>query len=303
MLKLARISVKHPKLALGAWSVVAVVLVLIGLGVSHSLSPSVTVVPGTQSSRAQQLGERALRPEPARADPARGPDGAAQQAGPRARRDARPGARHRVLSAWDGGTVSGRAAAESPTAAMIVVSVGASSANAISTTEPQIEHLVSQQITAPLKSYIIGQPSIDRAEQSASLVEPPAQRGDRGRDPVPAAADRPARTGRGRCWSTAVGAVSMLAAFGEVALLGKVLTLDPVAVALGTMTGLRSASAFALFILDRFHRERRPGSDYSRDAATARGPRSRDDRQGGTGRRDRACDRACSSCRSSARPR
>ena len=37
---------------------------------------------------------------------------------------------------------------------------------------------------------------------------------------------------------TAVGAISMLAGFGEVALLGHVLPLDPVGVALGTMTGL-----------------------------------------------------------------
>ena len=52
MLHLANFSTRRPRAALAVWTVVAAVLVLIGLGVSHSLSPSIIVVPGSESSRA-----------------------------------------------------------------------------------------------------------------------------------------------------------------------------------------------------------------------------------------------------------
>ena len=67
----------------------------------------------------------------------------------------------------------------------------------------------------------------------------------------------------------AVGTISMLAGFGEVAVLGHVMSLDPVGVALGTMTGLALGVGFALLILDRFPRERRPGADAAQTAAGA----------------------------------
>jgi hypothetical protein len=47
MITLAKLSIRRPKAALAIWLLVAVVLSLIGLGVSKSLSPSVTVVPRT----------------------------------------------------------------------------------------------------------------------------------------------------------------------------------------------------------------------------------------------------------------
>jgi len=123
-------------------------------------------------------------------------------------------------------------------------------------------------ITNPVRSYITGQPSIDRAEKNASLSN---LRRDELiaigvvflllliglRAPVAAFV------------VTAVAAVSTLAAFGEVALLGHVLKLDPVGVAAGTMTGLAVAVGFALLILDRFHREELPEGAHPRTAAVA----------------------------------
>ena len=52
---------------------------------------------------------------------------------------------------------------------MLVVSVDRSEADAVKYDEPQIESLVSRTIKAPVKSYVTGQPSIDRAINSASL--------------------------------------------------------------------------------------------------------------------------------------
>ena len=45
MLHLANLSIRRPRAAIAIWAAVAAVLVLLGLGVSRSLSPSI-VVPG-----------------------------------------------------------------------------------------------------------------------------------------------------------------------------------------------------------------------------------------------------------------
>ncbi len=72
----------------------------------------------------------------------------------------------------------------------------------------------------------------------------------------------------------------MLAAFGEVALLGHFMKLDVIGVAAGAMTGLAIGVGFGLLILDRFHREQRADGGVPRDDATAAMRRPADDRQG-----------------------
>lgn len=62
MISLAKLSIRRPKLALGGWLVIAIVLITIGFGVSRTMSPSITVVSGTQSAHAQQLADRAFGP-------------------------------------------------------------------------------------------------------------------------------------------------------------------------------------------------------------------------------------------------
>ena len=62
MIRLARLSIRRPRAALTFWAIFAVVLSLIGLGVSDSLSPSISVVPGSESSRAQTLSESEFGP-------------------------------------------------------------------------------------------------------------------------------------------------------------------------------------------------------------------------------------------------
>ena len=47
MLTLAKLSIRRPRTALTVWALVAIGLTLIGLGVSRSLSPTISVVPGS----------------------------------------------------------------------------------------------------------------------------------------------------------------------------------------------------------------------------------------------------------------
>ena len=267
MIKLAKFSIKRPGAALSVWAALAAVLAVIGFGVASTLSPPISVVPGTQASRAQQLANAKFGPTQLVPILLEGPRAQLNRQGPPlvvalARR-----AHTRVLSAWDAGTASAGLRPR-PTAAMIIVSVDRSERNAVRYDQPQIENLVSRKITAPVRSYITGQPSIDRAERSASISN---LRRDELlavgivfllllvglRAPVAALA------------VTAVGGISMLSGFGLVALLGHVLTLDPVGVAAGTMTGLALGVAFALLVLDRFRRERAVVGGPPRDAATA----------------------------------
>ena len=50
MLSLARLSIRRPKGALAAWLAIGVALSVIGFGVASSLSPSISVVRGTESA-------------------------------------------------------------------------------------------------------------------------------------------------------------------------------------------------------------------------------------------------------------
>ena len=267
MISLAKFSIRRPKASLVIWLAVAAVLTLIGLGVSKTLSPSITVVPSTQSARAERLAGAQFGPTELVPILLEGPRAQLDRQGPKlvALLAKRP--HTRVLSAWDAGTASA-SLRPTPTAAMLVVSVDRPERDVVRYDQPQIESLVSRETATPVRAFITGQPSIDRAEKDASLS-------NLRRDELIAVGIVLVllliglRAPIAALLVTAVGAISVLAGFGEVALLGRVLKLDPVGVAAGTMTGLAFAIAFALLILDRFHREELYGGALRRDSAAA----------------------------------
>jgi X-X-X-Leu-X-X-Gly heptad repeat protein len=267
MLTLAKLSIRRPKVALAAWLALAAALSVIGFGVSKTLSPSITVVPGTESARAQQLAGAHFGPSQLVPILLEGPKAQLDREGPRLVAALLRRPHTRVLSAWDAGTASA-GLRPSATAAMIVASIDRSEKNAVRYDQPEIERLVSHQIARPVKAFITGQPSLDRALKDASLS-------NLRRDELIATGIVlllllvGLRAPIAALLVTAVGAISVLSGFGEVALLGHVLQLDPVGVALGTMTGLALAVAFALLIVDRFHREAWPDSAPRRAAASA----------------------------------
>ncbi|HEY7629475.1 MAG TPA: MMPL family transporter [Thermoleophilaceae bacterium] len=267
MISLAKLSVRRPKASLAAWLIVGVALALIGFNVSKSLSPTITVVPGTQSARAEKLAGAKFGPTQLVPILLEGPKAQLNRQGPALVAELAKRPHTRVLSAWDAGTASAGLRPK-PTAAMIVVSVDRSESQAVKHDQPQIEKLVAQKITSPVSSHITGQPAIDRAERHAALSD--LRRNELIavgilfvllliglRAPVAALV------------VTAVGAVSVLAGFGEVALLSHIYKIDPVDIAGGTMIGLGLAVAFSLLILDRFHREELPPGAEPRTAASA----------------------------------
>ena len=267
MLSLAMFSIRRPRAALAGWLLVGIILSLIGLGVTRTLSPSITTVPGTQSAQAQRLGNAAFGPTQLMPILLKGPRAQLDAEGPRlvAALAARP--HTRVLSAWDAGTAS-HGLRPLPTAAMIVVSVDRAEKTVVAHDAPQIDRLIAHTVHRPVHAFVSGQASIDRAVKDAALSD--LRRSELIalgilfllllvglRAPVAAAL------------VIAVAAISTLAGFGEVALLGHIVSLDPLGVALGTMTGLAVSTGFALLVLDRFHREQFADAEHPRDAATA----------------------------------
>ncbi len=267
MISLAKLSIKRPKTALAAWLLAGVVLSVIGFGVANSLSPSVTVVPGTQSSRAVKLSNATFGPTQQLPILLEGPKAALNRQGPNLVIALMKRPHTRVLSAWDAGSASALLR-PSPTAAMMIVAVDRTEKQVAQQDWPSIQRLVARQIHAPVRSYVTGQAVLDQALKDASINNLRQTEliaigilfvllliGLR----APIAA----------LIVTAVGAVSMLAGFGEVAVLGRIFHLDPVGVVLGTMTGLTLGVGFSLLILDRFHREELPDGVHPRDAATS----------------------------------
>ncbi len=238
---------------LAASLVVAVVLGAIGLGVSHSLSPSIVVVPGTESARAQSLANAKFGPTQLVPILLQGPAAQLDHQGPRLVKALSRRPHTRTLSAWDAGAAS-EGLRPSATASMIVVSVDRPEKEVVNTDQPQIEALVAREIRAPVHASVTGQPSIDRALKNEALST--TRRSELValgilfvllllglRAPLAAVT------------VTAIGAGVVLSAFGLMALLGRVIGTDPIAVALASMTGLTLSVGYSLLVLDRFHQE------------------------------------------------
>ncbi len=253
MIRLAKVSIRFPVHAVVVWALLAFVLSAVGLGVSRSLSPSVTVVPGSESSRAQQLARDEFGPSVLVPILLEGPKAQLDRQGPRlvAALAARPDTR--VMSAWSGGE-TGASMRPSPGAAMIVASVARTERTMVKTVQPQIEQLVKSTTAAPVHASVTGQPTLDRALKDEALAT--TKRAELIavgllfvllliglRAPVAA------------LLLSAFGAVTTLSGIGVMALLATVIDTDPIAVALGSLSGLALGVGFALVMLDRFREE------------------------------------------------
>ena len=253
MIRLARLSIRRPRAALTFWAIFAVVLSLIGLGVSDSLSPSITVVPGSESSRAQTLSESKFGPSVLVPILLEGPAAQLDRQGPKLVVALGKRGDTRVMSAWSSGA-SGRALRPRPDAAMIVASVAKTEKQMVETVQPQIERTVHSTLTGQVKAHSTGQATLDRALQDQAITTTrKAELIAVGllfvllliglRTPVAAFV------------LAGFGAVATLTGFGAMALLGKVIETDPLAVALASITGLALGVGFSLMIVDRFREE------------------------------------------------
>jgi X-X-X-Leu-X-X-Gly heptad repeat protein len=248
---------------------VAVVLGAIGLGVSHSLSPTIVVVPGAESSRAQALANAQFGPTQLVPILLQGSSTDLNRQGPRLVRDLVKRPHTRALSAWDAGVAS-QGLRPSARAGMIVVSVDRPEKEVVNTDQPQIEALVARDVSGRVHASVTGQPSIDRPLKNEALST--TRRSElialgillllllAGlRSPLAALT------------VTLIGAGVVLSAFGLMAILGRFIDTDPIAVALASMTGLALSVGYALLLLDRFHQEEQDSREGEDEAPPPRG--------------------------------
>ncbi len=253
MLRLGRLSVRHPVRALVICGVLATALVLIGMGVTRSMSPSLVVVAGTDSSRAQHLADAEFGPGVLVPILLEGPRAQLDRQGPALVRAlaARPDTR--VLSAWDGGD-AGAALRPSATQAMVVASVARSERAMVDTYQPQIDAVVDRTIGGPIHASVTGQPSLDRAFKQASVDA--TRRGALLAIPILlvllVALLRAPVVAAGL---TGLGAIAALSGLGTMTLLGKVMDVDAIALTLATMTGLALGVGYGLMVYRRWREE------------------------------------------------
>ena len=253
MIRLARLSIRRPRAALAFWAIFAVVFSLLGLGVSDSLSPSISVVPGSDSSRAQTLSKSEFGPSVLVPILLEGPAAQLDRQGPKLVVALSKRGDTRVMSAWSTGE-SGRALRPRPDAAMIVASVAKTEKQMVETVQPQIDRTVDGVLTGQVKAHITGQATLDRAlkDEAISTTRQAELIAVGGlfvllliglRTPVAA------------FLLAGFGAVTTLTGFGAMALLGQLIETDPLAVALASITGLALGVGFSLMIVDRFREE------------------------------------------------
>ncbi|HSD76442.1 MAG TPA: MMPL family transporter, partial [Solirubrobacteraceae bacterium] len=254
MLHLARFSTRRPFAAFAVWFAVAAALAAIGLGVTHSLSPTIVVVPGSETSRAEHLTESNFGPSVLVPVMLEGPKAQLDRQGPAlvkalsARRDTR------VLSAWDIGE-AGASLRPDATHAMIIASVSQTEEAMLDGIQKDIDNVVAQKVSDPVTPYITGTPTIDLATKDQSLDL--ARRAELLALPIlflvllvilraPVAA----------LVLTAFGGATTFMSFGAMAVLGKAIEVDPTAVTLASMAGLALGVSYALLVYRRWRAER-----------------------------------------------
>ena len=269
MLQLARFSTRRPFVSLALWIAVAAALAAIGLGISHSLSPTIVVVPGSESARAEQLAESNFGPSILVPVLLEGPKAQLDEQGPQlvealaARRDTR------VLSAWDVGA-AGKSLRPDETHALVVASVAQTEEAMVDSVQADLDAIVAREISQPVTPYITGTPTIDIATKDQSLAA--ARKAELLALPIlflvllivlraPVAA----------LVLTAFGGATTLMSFGAMALLGKVIDVDATAVTLASMAGLALGVSYAFLVYRRWRDERDalPSSGHAADALAA----------------------------------
>ncbi|UUY04443.1 MMPL family transporter [Svornostia abyssi] len=265
MLKLAQMSIRHPKTALAVWGALALVLILIGSGVSNSLSPSITVVEGTESSRAQHLAETEFGPSVLVPVLLEGPKAELDKQGPVLVKRLADQPDIRVLSAWDGGDTA-KELRPKPEAAMIVASVAQTEEEMVSSRQADIDAIVDKSIAGGVSASVTGQPTLDIAIKDTAISST--------RESILLALPLIflvllliLRAPVAALALTVLGAATAFSSFGAVALMGKVIAIDAITLALGATTGLALGVGYGLLFYRRWREQVEDGHETPAHAA------------------------------------
>jgi RND superfamily putative drug exporter len=240
-------------------ALVLAALGLIGIGVNARLDPTTLNVPGTESSRANELLREHFGDSAPFAILLEGPPKAVERQGKAlvaALRNSHPGVS--TLSPWDRGQVRGLQ--PGPGRALILADFHVDLKTAVDETVPEVEQVLEEEIRPPVEATQTGFATLSRAIQSESIDA--AERGELLAIPFllvvlllvfrsPIAAAIP----------LAFGAVTVIASRGILYFFTSWFDIDAFALTVCTMMGLALGVDYALLMVSRFREELAGGAD------------------------------------------
>jgi len=243
---------RHPRGVLAATLLALVVLGAIGTGVEGKLQPTTLNIPGTDSSRSNQLLRQHFGASMPFAILLRGPAAEIDRQGPSLIRALRRDPKVTTLSPWDRGSVVNLR--PNPRRALILADFHVEIKEAVNVTVPRLNRILEQKIHAPVRATQTGYASISRALQDASISA--SERGELialpfllivlllvFRSPVAAAIP------------LGFGALTVIASRGILYLATSWFDVDAFALTVCTMMGLALGVDYALLMVSRFREE------------------------------------------------
>jgi RND superfamily putative drug exporter len=261
------LTLRHPRAVLAVAALVLLVLGLVGTGVEGRLQPTTLNIPGTASSKANQLLRSHFGASMPFAILLQGPPGAIDRQGPALIRALRAEPRVSTISPWDRGSVVDLR--PTPRRALILADFHDEIKEAVNKTVPRLEGIIEEQIRPPVRATQTGFASISRALQEGSIDA--SERGELialpfllivlllvFRSPIAAAIP------------LGFGAVTVLASRGILYLAASWFDIDAFALLVCSMMGLALGVDYALLMVSRFREELAAGLEPAEAARVTR---------------------------------
>lgn len=248
---------RYPRSVLAIVAVVLGVLAVIGTGTEDRLDPTTLEVPGTESSRSNELLRQHFGETAPFAILLQGPAKALDRQGPALIRALRRDPRVTTLSPWDNGSV--QRLRPTPRKALILADFHVDTRTAVNETVPHLNAVLEREITPPVEATQTGYASLSRAIQEDNLEA--SKRGELIALPFllvilllvfrsPIAALIP----------LIFGAVTVLASRGILYFFTGWFDIDAFAVTVCSMMGLALGVDYALLMVSRFREELAEGA-------------------------------------------
>jgi putative drug exporter of the RND superfamily len=252
------LTLRHPRAVLAAAALILAVLGIVGFGVENRLDPTTLDIPGTDSSRANQLVTEHFGDSAPFVILLRGPAAAIDRQGPELVRALRRDPKVTTLSPWDRGNVS--QLRPDPRQAVILADFHVDIKTAVNDTVDQVNRTLEEQVHAPVRVTQTGYATVSRAIQDESISS--SEQGELlalpflllvlllvFRSPVAAAIP------------LGFGAITVIASRGILLFFTSWFSIDAFALTVCTMMGLALGVDYALLMVSRFREELAAGKE------------------------------------------
>jgi RND superfamily putative drug exporter len=249
-----------------------VALGLVGLGVEDKLDPLSLTISGTTSAEGEALAKEHFGDATQFAILLSGPQEEIERQGPPLVRALRHTPHATVISPWDRGTV----AALRPSAghALVIVDYHVPLATAMKDVVPELEDVLAENVSPPLRATQSGFASVSRALQEETINA--TERAELLAAPLLLIVLLLVfRSIVAAAIPLIFGALTVFAGRGVLVLLSSVMTVDSISLVVVTMMGLALGVDYSLLIVSRFREELDAGRDPLDAAIRSRGTAGR----------------------------